>query len=65
VPGPRVGFDMEDLEAGNSSSSRELSFGHFSTIKTIDVNSVTYADGSTWRASALLPFALFLPLIPP
>ena len=52
MPGPRVGFDMEDLEAGNSSSSRELSFGHFSTIKTIDVNSVPYADGSTWRASS-------------
>ena len=37
---------------GNSSASRELSFGHFSTIKTIDVNSVTYADGSTWHASS-------------
>ena len=35
---------------GNSSGSRELSFGHFSTISTIDVNSVTYADGSTWHA---------------
>jgi hypothetical protein len=37
---------------GNSSASRELSFGHFSTITTIDVNSVTYADGSTWHASS-------------
>ena len=35
---------------GNSSASRELSFDHFSTISTIDVNSVTYADGSTWHA---------------
>jgi len=35
---------------GNSSASRELSLGHFSTIRTIDVNSVTYADGSTWHA---------------
>jgi hypothetical protein len=37
---------------GNSSSSRELLFGHFSAIRTIDVNSVTYADGSTWHASS-------------
>ena len=35
---------------GNSSASGELSFDHFSTISTIDVNSVTYADGSTWHA---------------
>ncbi len=35
---------------GNSSASRELSLGHFSAIRTIDVNSVTYADGSTWHA---------------
>jgi hypothetical protein len=37
---------------GNSSASRELSFVNFSTIKTIDVISVTYADGSTWHASS-------------
>jgi hypothetical protein len=37
---------------GNSSASRELSLGHFSAIRTIDVNSVTYADGSTWHASS-------------
>jgi hypothetical protein len=37
---------------GNSSTSRELSFAHFSTVSTIDVNSVTYADGSTWHASS-------------
>jgi hypothetical protein len=37
---------------GNSSASRELSFGDFSTIRSIDVNSVTYADGSTWHASS-------------
>jgi hypothetical protein len=37
---------------GNSSASRELSFADFSTIRTIDVNSVTYADGSTWHASS-------------
>jgi hypothetical protein len=37
---------------GNSSASRELSFAGFSTIETIDVNSVTYADGSTWHASS-------------
>ena len=37
---------------GNSSASRELSFAHFPAIRTIDVNSVTYADGSTWHASS-------------
>jgi hypothetical protein len=37
---------------GNSSASRELSLAHFSAIQTIDVNSVTYADGSTWHASS-------------
>ena len=37
---------------GNSTASRELSFAHFSAISTIDVNSVTYADGSTWHASS-------------
>jgi hypothetical protein len=37
---------------GNSSASRELSLGHFSTVRTIDVNSVTYADGSTWHAAS-------------
>jgi hypothetical protein len=37
---------------GNSSASRELSFAHFSVIWTIEVNSVTYADGSTWHASS-------------
>jgi hypothetical protein len=37
---------------GNSSASREVSFARFSTIRTMEVNSVTYADGSTWRASS-------------
>jgi hypothetical protein len=37
---------------GNSSASRELSFDEFSIVETIDVNSVTYADGSTWHASS-------------
>ena len=37
---------------GNSSASRELSFAHFSAIRTIELNSVTYADGSTWHASS-------------
>ena len=37
---------------GNSSASRELSFAHFPPVRTFDVNSVTYADGSTWHASS-------------
>jgi hypothetical protein len=37
---------------GNSSASRELSFAHFPVIWSFDVDSVTYADGSTWHASS-------------
>jgi hypothetical protein len=37
---------------GNGSGSSELSFGHFSNIRTVDLNSITYADGSTWHASS-------------
>jgi hypothetical protein len=36
---------------GNSSASRELSFAHFPAIWTFSVDSVTYADGSTWHVS--------------
>ena len=43
-----VAFDVK----GNGSASRELSFAHFPVIRTFDVNSVTYADGSTWHASS-------------
>jgi hypothetical protein len=56
VPAPKpdlwrtidVAFDVK----GNGSASRELSFAHFPAIRTFDVNSVTYADGSTWHASS-------------
>src|SRR5580698_5239424 len=37
---------------GNGSASHELSFADFAVIRTIDVNSVTYADGSSWHASS-------------
>jgi hypothetical protein len=43
-----VAFDVK----GNGSATRELSFAHFPAIRTFDVNSVTYADGSTWHASS-------------
>ena len=43
-----VAFDV----TGNGSATRELSFAHFPAIRTFDVNSVTYADGSTWHASS-------------
>jgi hypothetical protein len=54
TPPPNLAKTMDvALEVkGNSSASRELSFAHFSAIQTIDVNSVTYADGSTWHASS-------------
>ena len=54
TPTPNLAKTMDvalDVK-GNSSASRELSFAHFSAIQTIDVNSVTYADGSTWHASS-------------
>jgi hypothetical protein len=43
-----VAFDVK----GNGSTTRELSFAHFPAIRTFDVNSVTYDDGSTWYASS-------------
>jgi hypothetical protein len=43
-----VAFDVK----GNGSATRELSFAHFPGIRTFNVNSVTYADGSTWHASS-------------
>ena len=43
-----VTFDVK----GNSSASRELSFAHFPAIWTFNVDSVTYADGSTWHVSS-------------
>jgi hypothetical protein len=43
-----VAFDVK----GNGSATRELSFAHFPAIRTFGVNSVTYADGSTWHASS-------------
>ena len=43
-----VAFDVR----GNGNATRELSFAHFPAIRTFDMNSVTYADGSTWHASS-------------
>jgi hypothetical protein len=43
-----VAFDVK----GNGSATREVSFAHFPAVRTFDVNSVTYADGSTWHASS-------------
>jgi hypothetical protein len=43
-----VAFDV----TGNGSATREVSFAHFPAIRTFDVDSVTYADGSTWHASS-------------
>jgi hypothetical protein len=43
-----VPFDVKE----NGSASRELSFANFPVIRTFDVNSVTYADGSTWHAAS-------------
>ena len=45
-------LDVSFAVEGNGSASRQLAFAHFPVIRTFDVNSVTYADGSTWHASS-------------
>jgi hypothetical protein len=35
---------------GKGHASSDLSFHHFTAVSFIDVNSITYADGSMWRA---------------
>jgi hypothetical protein len=37
---------------GNGQASRNLSLSHFTAITAVDVNGITYADGSTWRTSS-------------
>ncbi len=37
---------------GNKSASDDLALPHFTTVTAIDLNAVTYADGSSWHASA-------------
>ena len=37
---------------GNGEASRNLSLSHFTAITAVDVNAITYADGSTWRTSS-------------
>jgi hypothetical protein len=37
---------------GNGHASHDLALSRFSAVTAIDVNSVTYADGSNWAASA-------------
>jgi hypothetical protein len=37
---------------GNGQASRNLSFSHFTAITAVDVNEITYADGSSWHTSS-------------
>jgi hypothetical protein len=37
---------------GNSQAGRNLSLSRFTAITAVDVNAITYADGSTWRTSS-------------
>jgi hypothetical protein len=37
---------------GNGQASRNLSLSHFTAITAVDVNAITYADGSNWRTSS-------------
>ncbi len=34
---------------GNSQGSSDLSLSRFAVVTAVDINAVTYADGSTWR----------------
>ncbi len=34
---------------GNGQASRNLSLSHFTAITAVDVNAITYADGSSWH----------------
>lgn len=36
----------------NGHASRDLSLSHFTAVTSIELNSITYADGSTWHASS-------------
>jgi hypothetical protein len=37
---------------GNGQASRNLWLSRFTAITAVDVNAITYADGSTWRTSS-------------
>lgn len=37
---------------GNSRASSDLSLSRFASVTSVDLNTLTYADGATWRASS-------------
>jgi hypothetical protein len=37
---------------GNGHASSDLSLSHFTAVASIDLNSITYADGSTWHSTS-------------
>jgi hypothetical protein len=37
---------------GNGNASSDLSLSRFTVVSSIDLNSITYADGGTWHASS-------------
>jgi hypothetical protein len=37
---------------GNSHASRDLSLSRFTSVTSVNLDSLTYADGSTWEASS-------------
>jgi hypothetical protein len=37
---------------GNSHASSDLSLSRFTSVTSVDLNSLTYADGATWEASS-------------
>ncbi len=45
-------IDVALVVEGNGHASHDLALRRFSAVTAIDVDSVTYADGSGWKASA-------------
>jgi hypothetical protein len=37
---------------GNRPITTDLSLSHFTAVTSIDLDSITYADGSTWRSAS-------------
>jgi hypothetical protein len=52
APDLRKTIDVALVVKGNRSASRDLALSRFTAVTAIDVNSVTYADGSSWKASS-------------
>ena len=50
APDLRKTIDVALVVKGNGRASRDLALSRFTAVTAIDVNSVSYADGSSWNA---------------